>query len=346
MKIQTFSPTIRRKEMDAVLTCMVAEKVGPGDINAKLIQQIKETFGVDGAAALRSPALALKYCVKALGLSPGDGIMLSALAPEWQFAAAEELGLVPVVLDTDAESAQLTVQAVGEGIRKGGRLLLLHESMGILPDITGMLALGIPVVEDISQSAGAAFGPEDARKKAGTFGVFSILGLEETDMLTAGGGAVLMAPARREWIVLKKLTDEAPSTDILPDINCALALVQVKEMARNEALRREMQTLYAQSLMQSRHKTLIQTGSDAVNVVYSFPVVLSSGYKEVKQYAARKEIDIVPAFENSIIAAKEDELPECVNAKSLFLRCVLFPLYPRLGNSHAVKIAKVLATLP
>jgi len=61
MSIQTYSSTIRRKEMDAVLTCMVDEKTGPGELNARLVQQTKDYFKVAGAVALRSPALALKY---------------------------------------------------------------------------------------------------------------------------------------------------------------------------------------------------------------------------------------------------------------------------------------------
>ena len=47
MKIQPFSSTIRRREMDAVLTCMVEEKIGPGESNLRLIQYVKEYFGVD-----------------------------------------------------------------------------------------------------------------------------------------------------------------------------------------------------------------------------------------------------------------------------------------------------------
>ena len=45
--IQTYSSTIRRKEMDAVLTCMVDEKIGPGEINSRLITGVKEFFGYD-----------------------------------------------------------------------------------------------------------------------------------------------------------------------------------------------------------------------------------------------------------------------------------------------------------
>ena len=58
MKIQLYSSTIRRKEMDAVLSCMVEEKTGPGELNQKLVQFVKEFYGVSGAVALRSPSLA------------------------------------------------------------------------------------------------------------------------------------------------------------------------------------------------------------------------------------------------------------------------------------------------
>ena len=59
MKIEIYSPTIRRKEMDAVLTAMVEEKIGPGARNRLLIQTAKEQLRFDYALALRSPAVAL-----------------------------------------------------------------------------------------------------------------------------------------------------------------------------------------------------------------------------------------------------------------------------------------------
>ena len=90
--IQTYSTTIRRKEMDAVLTCMVDEKIGPGELNARLIQTVKEFTKCDGAVALRSPAIALKYALQALDFEKGGKIMISALAPAWQYQTVESLG--------------------------------------------------------------------------------------------------------------------------------------------------------------------------------------------------------------------------------------------------------------
>nr|MCR4790651.1 DegT/DnrJ/EryC1/StrS family aminotransferase [Treponemataceae bacterium] len=327
---------------DAVLTCMVEEKIGPGESNARLIQQAKDFFKVDGAVAVRSPAIALKYALKAFGFESGTKIMVSALAPSYQVIVLEELGFEPLILDVSPETALVSPETVREGMVAGGRLLVLHETLGFLPNIEAILELGIPVIEDISQSVGATLND----KRAGTFGTFSIMGLEEKDMLTAAGGAILLAPQRRDWLVLKKHTDIAPSTDLLPDLNCSLAYIQLKEEARNEALRKEIYEIYIRSLMQSKHHSISQQGDYAVNVIYSFPVILESGFKDVKQYAARKDIEIALAFEDSIIALREDEIEKCKNAYSLFLRCALFPLYPRLGKNQSLSIAKVLSTLP
>lgn len=341
MKLPVYSSTIRRKEMDAVLTTMVSEKIGPGEMNQKLSQFAREFFVSEGVGAFRSSAIALRYALSALDLAPGSGVILSALAPYWQYQTVVSLGFDPVIADVNPDTALVTPETVEVAIARGGRVILVHESLGFLPDLPALLALNIPVIEDASQSVGASL----AGKQAGSFGMFTIVGLEETDYLTAGGGALLLAPERRNAVVLKRLCDEAPLTDILPDINSALGFVQLKEMQRNTGLRTEIAAAFTRALMQSRHRTLLQQG-EGVNAVYSFPVVLSSGLKEVRHYASRKDIEIDPVFESSIAGKLDDALEGCINAKSLLMRCVLFPLYPRLGNANVAKISKVLATLP
>ncbi len=338
--------------MDAVLTCMVDEKIGPGELNTRLIQTVKEFFKCDGAVAFRNPAIALKYALKALDVPAGSSIMISALAPFWQAAALEDLGFVPLALDVDETTGLVTADIVSDGIKNGGRILILHETQGIMPDMNAVMQLGIPVIEDVSQSAGAVVPSVDENgnpgegRRAGSFGVFSILGLEEHDVVTAGGGAVLMAPGRREWIPLKKFTDAAPVTELLPDLNSALAWVELREFPKNEAVRREIFTLFQRACMTGRHKLFVRD-TEGASTMCTFPVVLSSAYKDVKQYTDRKDIEIRPAYENSVIAVRDEQLSaSCIHAKSLYLRCVLFPLYPRLTRAETAKIIKVLGTLP
>lgn len=341
MKIPVYSSTIRRKEMDAVLTCLVSEKLGPGEFYQRLIQQLKDTIPIEAAAAFRSPVIAFEYALRALDIPAGSEIIISALAPKWHYHAVIKFGYIPKIVDVDPETAQMNFEAIAEAIKTGGRLVLIHEPLGYMPDPERIKTLEVPVIEDVSTSFGGFVG----ESRAGMNGVFAILGLEDMDLVTAGGGALLMASARRESIVLKKDADEAPITDILTDFNAALAFVQIKELARNNEIRKDIHSLFTRSLMQGRHKNLLQSGEGSPSY-YSFPVLLSSGVKEVRQYTNRKDIDIAPAFSDSVAEMLGEELSGCIHAKSLLMRCVLFPLYPRLGGSNSSKIAKVLATLP
>ncbi len=340
MPIPVYSSTIRRSEMDAVLTCMVEEKIGPGAANQKLIKLVKELCCVEGALALRSPAQVLAYALQCFDLPEKAGVLLSALAPSWQYYEVKRLGFTPIVLDVAPSTALVTFEAIEKGIQDGGRILILHETLGNIPDMDYLSTLPIPFIEDISFSAGALY----KEKRAGCFGAFAILGLEEHDSLTGGGGGILLTAERKNALILKNKTQDAPITDFLPDINAALAFVQLKNMEKNIALRKEIQELYMKSLLQTRHKPLLFS-ENVTDSAYSFPVILETGFKEVKTYVNRKEIEIEPAFADTIVSYLQE--PDMyANAASFLLRTVLFPLYPRLGMQKAAKIAKVLATLP
>ena len=61
---------------------------------------------------------------------------------------------------------------------------------------------------------------------------------------------------------------------------------------------------------------------------------------------AKKDIEIQLAYSKSVISLNEELAQKCIHAKSLFLRCVHFPLYPRLTHNEVAKIVKVLGSLP
>lgn len=383
--------------MDAVLTCLVDEKIGPGSLGSTLIQLVREVFSPIDAYVLRSPAIALSFALRALKLPPASPVLLSALAPFWHYREVLHQGLQPLVLDVDIHSGLLSRDVVETGIASGARALLVPETLGNVPPAAVFLELGIPVIEDSSQSVGAVLG----EKKVGTFGSCVIVGLEAHDMLTAGGGAVLMAfeaaCARR----LQALVPEALAVDMLPDMNAALACVQVKQQEKNIALRRAIYDRYSSALLRTRHGTLHRC-EQLEHSAYAFPVVLASDLKEVTRYVRQASIEISPAFEHSIVAAfqlpamrrrwpfpqflptsashtapfqgEDREVLETTqgaektcqdsswerevraseitpemcwpHASALLLRCVRFPLYPRLAPAHAQEIARILGTLP
>ena len=356
--------------MDAVLTAMVEDKIGPGEQARLLIQIAKEKLKFEYCLALRSPALALYWALKSLNVEAGQGVILSALSPRYYAQVLADLSLKPLYCDVLPSSAFMGRETVEAALAGRGdldvRCVLLHHTLGYLPDASAICDLGLPVIEDCSQSYGtfdvsgsgnnspanqeAKEGEKEEKEEkdrgnpAGSRGVFTILGLEERDMLTSGGGALLYAMNRRDASVLRNLGDLPPEY-ALPDMNAAMAVVQFREAAKNLEKRREIARVYTRSALRSRHKRFVQRDEAEYNN-YAFPLILETGLKDVKAYAKKKDVAVENAFENSL-AGRGMVLPgQCPESYSLSLRTVLFPLFPRLSSAEIETVAKLIGTIP
>ncbi|MDR2393546.1 MAG: DegT/DnrJ/EryC1/StrS family aminotransferase [Treponema sp.] len=340
MKVAVYSPTIRRKEMDAVLTAMVEDKIGPGEQSRLLIQVAKEYLGFEYCLALRSPVFALFLALKSLNLEDGAGVVLSALSPRYYAQVLEDLRLRPVYCDVSASFPCIDQETLEQACKRedpSPKCILVHHTLGFVPDMVSIVQVGLPVIEDRSQSYGT-------EGKPAALGVFTLLGLEERDMLTSGGGALLYGVNPRNASVLRTGGDLPPEYG-LPDMNAAMAVVQFREGAKNLEKRKGVAQIYTQSALRTRHKRFIPQDEEGYNH-YAFPLILETGMKEVKAYAKRKDIVVAHAFEGTLMGSGMVEPMVCPESYSLSLRTVLFPLYPRLGVAETEKVAKLIASLP
>jgi dTDP-4-amino-4,6-dideoxygalactose transaminase len=145
--------------------------------------------------------------------------------------------------------------------------------------------------------------------------------------------------------VLRNLAESIVPEARMTDYNAALALSQLRDMEGAIAKRRELAALFAQSLARTRHRLLTQGGEGECGF-WAFPVSVASSVKDVRAYAKKKEVDTELAFEGSLLARGAVPEGSCPNARSIAMRCLLFPLHQRIGASSAEKISRVLATLP
>ena len=342
MRIEAASPTIRRKEMDAVLTAMVEEKIGPGERNRLLIQTAKEHIKFDYALALRSPAVALYLALKALNIQNGQGsksaVVISALSPRYYLQVLEDLQLTPLFCDVTYDYPCISREGIDIVLAKKPPELeiiaiVLHHTLGFVPDVLPITELGIPVIEDVSLSYKSPFV---------CHGMFCILGMEERDMLTSGGGALLFAMNRKDGMLLRNYNSIADEY-CMPDINAALAVIQFKEIQKNLERRKDIANVYHQSSLRTRHKRFILRSEEDVNY-YSFSLVLEAGLKDVIAYAKKKDIILENAFERTIAGMGPCE--NCPVSNSLALRTVLFPMYPRLSSKDVDSVSRLIMTLP
>ncbi len=325
--------------MDAVLTCMVSESLGTGERSRRFAAEVAEYLGLAGGIALRDYSRAIRLAFELLDLPPASKVLLSPLSPAIYESVLLDLGLKPLYAEVSAENGCLEAAEVERLLPAGPGAVLLTNPLGFVAELEPLAAFGVPLIEDITMGIGGTIG----ERRSGSFGRFVIVRLEQEDIITTGGGALVLASGKRDLAALRQAP--LPPSAHLSDMNAALGLTQISSIERHLSQRKEIARAFSQALQKSRHKPLIQSG-DGDNVWYSFPVLLTGSMKDAIQYARKKGIETIPGFHDTIASRLDFGDHAFPNARALFLRCILFPLYPSLGKQNVGHISKVLSTLP
>jgi len=329
--------------MHSVLSCLVTDVIGPASIAEDLVATVAAEFDLEGGIALREYIRSVEIVGRALGLEPGDRVILSPLAPGIYRRALEGLGVEIVVADVREEDACLDPRAVSECLDDSVKAIFVHAPYGRVPDLGALEDLGVPVVNDI----GEALGARDAKGELGARGRYVLLPMEANGIATAGGGTLVLAADKAALSTLNAAAGNLSADAFLPDLNASLGLVQWREYPQFLESRDLIADAYRRALMKGRHRTLADPrDEDARAIPYSFPVVLESGLKEVRSYARKKGIETEAAFSGRVMDGAAGSEETCPTARTLMMGTVLFPLYPALGKKNVQLIVKVLSTLP
>lgn len=173
-----------------------AVRNGWGDRCYEYIVRFEEAFkkhlGVKYAIATSSCTGALHMGMSALGIGPGDEVIMADT--NWIASAAPivHLGAKPVFVDIDADSWCLDPDQVEAAITPNTKAILAVHIYGNLCDMGRLLAIGarhsIPVIEDAAEAIGSQY----HGKRAGSMGAFGSFSFHGTKTMTTGEGGMFV----------------------------------------------------------------------------------------------------------------------------------------------------------
>ena len=342
MNIPLMRPTLRRKDYNSVLNCLVTDQIAAGPLNQEFASTLSKILGAAGGTALISYRSSIEYALRLLELEEGDGVVLSALAPREYHRILKARRLEPLIVDVDGRRPLPSPESVEHHLRGGAKAIVLYYTLGALPGEDELFRFGVPVLEDVSQAVGGVWGG----RPCGARGRATVLSLDPGGLITAGCGGAVFAPDRRTVRTLREFAAGEHGAELLPDMNAALGLYQVRELPRFLSKREEIARVFREALQRSRHSSLLEEGA---GVDFGFPVVVEQGRPEVRRYAEKRGIQTEAAFADTVLsvewvdAAAGENYP---NAEKYRWRTLLFPLYPSLARKDIQLLCKVLSTLP
>ncbi|MCI2009064.1 MAG: DegT/DnrJ/EryC1/StrS family aminotransferase [Acetobacter peroxydans] len=167
---------------------------GWGENCYKYIERFEDAFAqrlrVSQCIATSSATGALHIGFAALGIKPGDEVILADI--NWIASAAPivHLGATPVFVDILPDTWCLDPAAVERAITPRTKAILAVHLYGNLCEMDALLAIGerygIPVVEDAAEAIGSSY----HGRAAGSMGVFSSFSFHGTKTLTTGEGGL------------------------------------------------------------------------------------------------------------------------------------------------------------
>lgn len=340
MSINLFRPSIKRRDMDAVLTCLVEDKLTTGDPADELAKAVCDNCGAYKGIALRDMYRAVELVYAAVNAAEIGTIIATPLISEKYVHIAEKLNIAIKYVDVHPETGVIESDSVAELEGIDVAAIIVNYPLGMFPDIHSIKALGVPVIEDITQ----AFLAKNGEEVPGSEGDYVVIGTEAQDILTTGGGALLLAGDKPQWSSLKKQIGDFGDGLLMSDMNASLGLSQLKELPGFIEKIQEIHEIYQRAVSRGAHSSL-PVSEDMYSVMPVYTVKLEKGLNEAKAYAKKKKIETELAYKNTAIELIEDPA-EYTKAYSLYLRSLAFPLYSSLGRKDVEVISKILTTLP
>lgn len=340
--IPFYKPTLRRKDMDAVLQTMVDERIGPGQRKNEFLKQFCTLVGTKGGMALRSYVDALSSALELCDVCEGTKIGASVLSPAIYQYVVKKLGAQLVLGDIDIEHGCLSQSEAERLVGEGCTVLLIHEPMCQIPVGNDYRQLGITVIEDISQSISSEY--EDL--KAGSFGDLVVCSFEEDGVVSCGGGAVLAYAKETYKSALKDLYGARIEFEELPDMNAALGIIQLVGLSEQVSKRREFFSLFSKSLMKTQHKLFGIGNIDFLPNGFGFSVILDSKPEEAIAFATKYQVSAKKTFSDCLGANEKNLFERFPKATAPLLRTISLPLYPFLKQAELELLMKVISHLP
>lgn len=143
-------------------------------------------LGVEHALGVGNGTDAITIALRAMGVGPGDEVVVPSFTFYGSAEAIPPTGARPVFCDVDPDSMMVTAETVKPVLTARTKAVVVVHLFGNVAPVKEIEALGVPVLEDAAQAAGS-LGPDGRPGALGTAATFSFYPTKNLGCLGDGG---------------------------------------------------------------------------------------------------------------------------------------------------------------
>jgi perosamine synthetase len=308
------TPLLDGKEAEYLAECVHTGWISSeGPFIKRFEQAMAQAAGRRHGVAVTNGSVALDIAVHALGLETGSEVIIPTFTIISCAAAVVRAGLVPVAVDCDPATWNMTVESVEAAISPRTRAIMLVHIYGLPVDLGPILELaqarGLKVIEDAAEMHGQTY----RGSPCGSFGDVSTFSFYPNKHVTTGEGGMILTDDDGLADHLQSLRnlcfqpqqrfvhEELGWNARMTNLQAALGVAQVERLPRTVELKRWIGRLYDHHLagVDCIRRPVASTNY-ADNIYWIYGVVLNDDVpfdaKEAMKRLAQKGIGTRPFF--------------------------------------------------
>ncbi len=207
-------PSFTAQEADAVRNVLLSNKVNywTGTECREFEKEFAAWAGTRHAVALANGTLALDVALKALGIGPGDEVVVTPRTFIASISCVVNAGATPVFADVEADSGNLSAATIARVLTPKTRAVICVHLAGWPCDMDAIMALaeahGLKVIEDCAQAHGARYKGRGVGS-IGHVGAWSFC--QDKIMTTGGEGGMVTTNDEALWRTMWSFKDHGKS---------------------------------------------------------------------------------------------------------------------------------------
>ncbi|MGW9629796.1 DegT/DnrJ/EryC1/StrS family aminotransferase [Agromyces sp. NPDC055520] len=355
-------PLLGDEELAGVAGVLESGFLTQGPRAAEFERRVAAQVGAKHAFAVSSATTGLHLALHALGVGPGDEVVI----PDFSFPATAnavvQLGATPKFVDIDIDTFNIDAELIDAAVTERTRAIMPVHAFGLVAEMDAINEVaarhGLPVIED----AACALTGSYKGRQAGSLGTAGVFSFHPRKIITTGeGGMITTDDAELAKRIQVLRTHGAVRGDLfmefidagfnyrLSDVHAAIGVAQ---MAKLEEIFERRQTLSTRLSELLRSVDGVRVPIVPEHVVHSFQsyvvllddqidrdaVIVEMRRREVETTLGTYSMHLQPYFAGRF-GIDDGALPQATRAHH---QALTLPLYPQLGDDDLVAIVDAL----